>query len=149
MFQPMQNMVERSGKMIPTIDKDTYASLLVEFQPKVITTEEENERALAVVEKLMAGKNRTPEQNAFLDLLVILIEKFEDEHYQLNASTPHSILLHLMEARDLKQADLVGILGSKGVTSEVINGKRNISKAMALALGEFLHVSPALFLLEA
>jgi len=40
-----------------------------------------------------------------------------------NASTPHSILLHLMEARDLKQSDLVGILGSKGVTSEVINGK--------------------------
>jgi len=41
--------------MTPTIDKDTYASLL-EFQPKVITTEEENERALAVVEKLMAVK---------------------------------------------------------------------------------------------
>ncbi len=39
-------------------------------------------RALAVVEKLMAVKNRTPEQNALLDLLVILIENFEDEHYQ-------------------------------------------------------------------
>ena len=141
-------MIKKSGKMTCTIDNDTYASLLIEFQPKVITTEEENERALAVVEKLMAVKNRTPEQNAFLDLLVVLIEKFEDEHYQLNASTPHSILLHLMEARNLKQSDLVGILGSKGVTSEVINGKRGISKAMALALGEFFHVSPALFLLE-
>lgn len=132
--------------MTPTIDKDTYASLLVEFQPKVITTEEENEGALAVVEKLMAVKNRTPEQNALLDLLVILIEKFEDEHYQLNASTPHSILLHLMEARDLKQSDLVGIIGSKGVVSEVINGKRSISKSQAKALGEFFHVSHTLFL---
>ena len=140
-------MIRRSGKMTPTIDKDIYVSLLVEFQPKVITTEEENERALAVVEKLMAVKNRTPEQNALLDLLVILIEKFEDEHYQLNASTPLSILLHLMEARDLKQSDLVGILGSKGVTSEVINGKRSFSKAQAKALGEFFHISPALFLI--
>lgn len=132
--------------MIPTIDKDTYASLLVEFQPKVITTEEENERTLRIVEKLMSVKNRTPEQNALLELLVILIEKFEDEHYQLNASTPYSILLHLMEARDLKQSALVGVLGSKGVTSEVINGKRSISKAQAKALGEFFHLSHTLFL---
>lgn len=139
-------MTMRSGKMTPTIDKDTYASLLVEFQPKVITTEEENERALRIVEKLMAVKNRTPEQNVLLELIVILIEKFEDEHYQLNASTPHSILLDLMEARDLKQSALVGVLGSKGVTSEVINGKRSISKAQAKALGEFFHVSHTLFL---
>lgn len=116
-------MIMESGKMTHTIDKDTYASLLVEFQPKLILTEGENERSLAVVEKLMAVKNLTPEQNALLNLLVILIEKFENEHYQLNASNPHSILLHLMEARDLKQSDLVGILGSKGVTSEVINLK--------------------------
>ncbi len=49
----------------------------------MIGTEEENEKALLVVEQLMACKNRTPEQNALLDILVILIEKFEDEHYQL------------------------------------------------------------------
>ena len=51
-----------------------------------------------------------------------------------------------MEARDLKQSDLVGILGSKGVTSEVINGKKGISKAQAKALGEFFRVLPSLFL---
>ena len=132
--------------MTLTFDKNAYGSLLAEVQPKIITSEEENERALEAVEKLMACKSRTPEQNALLELLVTLIEKFEDEHYQLNASTPHSILLHLMEARDLKQSDLVGILGSKGVTSEVINGKRSISKAQAKALGEFFHVSHTLFL---
>ncbi|MBV9388213.1 MAG: hypothetical protein JOZ78_17470 [Chroococcidiopsidaceae cyanobacterium CP_BM_ER_R8_30] len=132
--------------MTLTFDKNVYGSLLVEFQPKVISTEEENERALQVVEKLMAIKNRTLEQNTLLELLVTLIEKFEDEHYQLNASTPHSILQHLMEARGLKQADLVGILGSRGVVSEVVNGKRDISKAQAKALGEFFHIPPTLFL---
>jgi HTH-type transcriptional regulator/antitoxin HigA len=56
--------------MTPTLDKNAYASLLAEFQPQVITTEEENERALSVVEKLMAMRNRTPEQNALLNRLV-------------------------------------------------------------------------------
>lgn len=69
--------------MTLTFDKNTYSLLLAEFQPKVITSEEENERYLEAVEKLMACKNRTPEQNALLELLVSLIENFEDKHYQL------------------------------------------------------------------
>lgn len=131
--------------MTRTFNRDSYASLLAQYQPKVIETESENEAAITLAEAL-EHRERTPEEDALLELLVTLIEKFEDEHYQLNASTPKSILQHLMEARELKQSDLVGILGSKGVTSEVVNGKRDISKAQAKALGEFFHVSPALFL---
>lgn len=81
-----------------------------------------------------------------MDLLVVLVEKFEDQHYQLGGSTPQSILLHLMEARDLRQEDLVSVIGSREVVSELINGKRGISKAQAKALGEFFHVSPELFI---
>lgn len=132
--------------MLPTIDKDAYTALLAEYQPKVIITEEENERALEIVEKWMAVKNRTPEQSALLKLLVILIEKFEDEHYKLNAATPQSILQHLMESRGINQEDLVGVIGSRGVVSEVVNGKRSISKAQAKALAEFFHVSSELFI---
>ncbi|MGL5922399.1 helix-turn-helix domain-containing protein [Chroococcidiopsis sp.] len=132
--------------MTLTFDKNVYGSLLVEIQPKVVETEEENEKYLEIIEKLMAEKNRTPEQDALLDLLVILVEKFEDEHYQLGGSTPQSILLHLIEARDFKQEDLIGVIGSRGVVSEVVNGKRGISKAQAKALGEFFHVSPELFI---
>lgn len=132
--------------MTLTFNKNAYASLLAEFLPKVITTEEENERSLEAVEKLMACKARTPEQDALLDLLVTLIEKFEDEHYQLHGSTPQSILQHLMEARGIKQEELVGVIGSRGVVSEVVNGKRSISKIAAKALAEFFHVSPELFI---
>ena len=133
--------------MTTALNREYYGKLLAEVVPQVVETEDENERLLAEVDKLMAkGDNLSPEEEKLFDLLVTLIEKFEDEHYQLNASTPHSILLHLMEARDLKQSDLVGILGSKGVTSEVINGKRSISKAQAKALGEIFHVSHTLFL---
>jgi HTH-type transcriptional regulator/antitoxin HigA len=51
-----------------------------------------------------------------------------------------------MEERGLRQADLVGIIGSRGVVSEVVNGKRTISKSQAKSLGDFFHVEPSLFI---
>ncbi|MFB2981723.1 hypothetical protein [Microseira sp. BLCC-F43] len=65
--------------------------LLAEIQPQVITSEEENERYLEIVEELMACKNRTPEQNAILKLLVLLIEEFEDERYPLTIEGINSL----------------------------------------------------------
>jgi HTH-type transcriptional regulator / antitoxin HigA len=61
-------------------------------------------------------------------------------------SDPRDILIHLMESNDLKQSDLVGILGSSGVVSEVVNGKREISKAQAQSLGDRFNLSYKLFL---
>lgn len=129
-----------------TFDDVTYSQLLVEYQPRIITNEEEYDRALKTVEKLMANKNRTPEQTALLQLLVTLIEDHENKFYPVPLSSAHVVLAHLMDVRDLKQVDLVGILGSKGVVSEIVNGKRSISKAQAKTLGDFFHVSPALFI---
>ncbi len=141
----MLNMIRGTGRVIRTFNKDNYASLLAQYQPKIIETEEENEAAIALAEEL-EHRDRTPEEDAFLELLVTLIEKFEEEHYPLPVCDPRSMLLHLMEARDLKQEDLIGVIGSRGVVSEVVNGKRSISKAQAKALGEFFHVSPHLFI---
>ncbi|MDM3856592.1 MAG: transcriptional regulator [Aphanizomenon gracile PMC649.10] len=132
--------------MTISLDKTTYSQLLVEYQPKVITTEAEYDQALETVEKLMADQQRTPEQIAILQLLVTLIEEFETKHYSIETSSPHAMLEHLMDARGIKQSDLVGIIGSKGVVSEIVNRKRAISKAQAKALGEFFNVSPALFI---
>jgi HTH-type transcriptional regulator/antitoxin HigA len=132
--------------MTISLDKITYSQLLVEYQPKIITTEAEYDQALETVEKLMADKQRTPEQTAILQLLVTLIEEFENKQYSIEASSPCAMLEHLMDARGIKQSDLVGIIGSKGVVSEVMNRKRAISKAQAKALGEFFNVPPALFI---
>lgn len=60
--------------------------------------------------------------------------------------SPHEILQHIMEASDTRQADLVGLIGSSGVVSEIVNGKRAISKAQAKVLGEQFKVSPSLFI---
>jgi HTH-type transcriptional regulator/antitoxin HigA len=133
--------------MKSTLNKKVYASLLGDVLPKVIESEEENELFLAEVEKLMAlGEDLTPEQLQLMNLLVSLIERFEEQHYSLNPASPLEVLNELVLQRGLKQKDLVPVFGSQGIASEVLNGKRSISKAQAKALGDFFHVSPALFL---
>jgi HTH-type transcriptional regulator/antitoxin HigA len=127
-------------------NSESYAQLLAKYQPKVIETEEENDLAIALAQELEHKINRTPQEDAILELLVILIEKFEDEQYAIPAGTPHSMLLHLMEASSIKQENLVGVIGSRGVVSEVVNGKRSISKAQAKALAKFLSVDVGLFI---
>ncbi|BAZ50439.1 hypothetical protein NIES4103_30550 [Nostoc sp. NIES-4103] len=97
--------------------------LLAEYQPLIIKTEDENGEFLEIVEELLSRPQLTPEENAVLELLVRLIEDFEEKHYQLNSSTPHSRLLHLMEAQSLTQNDLVNILGDDEVVNQVINGQ--------------------------
>ena len=112
----------------------------------MIETEAENDRAIELAQELEHKANRSNEEDAILELLVTLIEKFEDENYSLDEGTPHSMLLHLMESNDLKQENLVGVIGSRGVVSEVVNGKRSISKAQAKALAEFFSVDVGLFI---
>lgn len=68
------------------------------------------------------------------------------ENYLIPEGTPHSMLLHLMEAAGIKQENLVGVIGSRGVLSEAVNGKRSISKAQAKALAEFFSVDVGLFI---
>ncbi|MGB3640608.1 MAG: transcriptional regulator [Rivularia sp. (in: cyanobacteria)] len=133
--------------MTLTFNPERYTELLVKYQPKLIKTEEENEKALAIVEELMHRDNRTLEENELYELLITLIEKFEQDYYSPNqATTPHSLLLFLMEQKEINLSDLVGVIGSKGVVSEVVNGKREISKAQAKALGDLFHVDAGLFI---
>jgi HTH-type transcriptional regulator / antitoxin HigA len=131
--------------MIHTINRNVYGDLLAQHQPKVIETEAENEAAILLAESL-EQRQRTPEEDALLELLIILIEKFEETSYPLPNLEADRMLRHLMEARNMKQEKLVGVIGSRGVVSEIVNGKRSISKAQAKILGELFHISPSLFI---
>lgn len=142
-----------SGSTTLSINPEAYGTLLRRHLPQPITSEDENERALAIVQDLMAIAPRSPEEDSLLEFLVPLIERFEEEHYSFaldategELANPRSILLHLMEEHNLKQADLVGVIGSRGVVSEVVNGKRKISKAQASALARLFHVDVGVFI---
>jgi HTH-type transcriptional regulator / antitoxin HigA len=138
--------------MTATIDKRKYLDLIDanDISPKVIETEDEYDRFLVVAEKLMHKRlDRTIEETALLMLVVKLIEDYESIYHNLDEwgkSTPTEILRHIMAASGTRNVDLIGIIGSSGVVSEVVNGKRNISLAQAKNLGEFFKISPTLFI---
>ncbi|MGB8702865.1 MAG: transcriptional regulator [Thermosynechococcaceae cyanobacterium] len=129
-----------------TFDRNTYGNLLIQYQPKVIQSEAENEAAIAIAEELEHRANLTTEESAFIELLVTLIEQYEAEHYPIPKPSPLDILLHLMELGERKQEDLIGVIGSRGVVSEVVNGKRGISKSQAKALADYFNVDVGLFI---
>jgi HTH-type transcriptional regulator / antitoxin HigA len=129
-----------------TIEKTAYGQLLAKSQPKPILNEEDYAVALAEAEILMSQEELTIEEETLLELWALLIEEYEGKYYPIPQATPRDILLHLIEVREIKQVELVGVIGSKGVVSEVVNGKRAISKAQAKALGEFFNVNPSVFI---
>lgn len=70
--------------MTLTINREIYGQLLSRYQPRIIKTEEENEEFLEIVEELLTPNDLTLEED-ILELLVKLIEDFEDKHYQINS----------------------------------------------------------------
>jgi HTH-type transcriptional regulator/antitoxin HigA len=137
------------GTVIETIDLKRYGRLLAKAAPRVITTEEEHERALANVESLIEKGERkmTPEENELLDLLTNLIRDYEASVYPpREKSKPHEMVAFLMEQRGLTPKDLWSVIGSRGRVSEILAGKRPISKEQAKKFAEFFRVRADLFL---
>ena len=129
-----------------TLTETAYGKLLSRTRPRVIKTEAENERALAELEALdTLGRRLTREEETLAELLTMLVRQFEESHYPLGHAHPLDALKDFMEVRQLRQRDLVPIFGASSVVSDVLNGKRSISKAHARKLAEFFHVPVGLF----
>lgn len=145
-------MFLRSKRRAKSFDPDLYGQLLAKTQPGVIVTEAENERLLVITSKLMdKGEQRTPEEDKLYSLLLFLIKEFEERYYQpeiadLRSATPLEVLKELMLANNVKQVDLVPLFGSKSLVSDVMSGRRVISKRAAKRLSEYFRVSTDLFI---
>ena len=113
----------------------------------VVKTEADHQRALATVERLMC-RQRTAGEDALLDVLVDLIEKFESRTYPgLGRNpTPAQTIRFLMEQNKLSQKDLWDLLGGKSHTSEILSGKRRVSNRQAGLLGKRFKISPSAFI---
>jgi HTH-type transcriptional regulator/antitoxin HigA len=131
--------------MTLTFNPDKYKELLTAYLPKVIKTEAENEQALAIVEDLMHQK-RSPEENELYQLLITLIEKFEQEYYQPNQqNNPSSMLLFLLEQSEKNKADLQAVLGSEILVDDILNGSQKINPELTQKLADFFHVEASIF----
>ncbi len=128
---------------------ENYGKLLQLVQPRRIQTEQTYERFVTLLEELLAkeeDESLSEQESLLIELLVVIVQEYESQNVSLPASSPLDILAHLMDAQGLKQSNLVGVVGSSGIVSEIVNGKREISKTQARSLGELFNVSYKLFL---
>jgi HTH-type transcriptional regulator/antitoxin HigA len=131
---------------ISGINEKKYGKLLAKTLPRVIADDEEFDRMVAQLEALSIPERQlSAEEDALATLLERLIADYDDR-FSLPEQPPHEMVKYLMEQRGLKQADLVPVLGSRAQVSDLVNGKRGISKAQAKKLAAYFGVSAELFI---
>ena len=106
---------------------------------KLIKNDRELNRALKRIDELWGAKPNTPRGDE-LDILMLLVEKYEEEHYTIPASDPIEAIIFLMEQKSLSRKDLKPFIGSSGRVSEVLGRKRNLTLPMIKKLHEGLKI---------
>lgn len=126
----------------PALD---YGALLKETQPEVIHSEQQNAMFIEMLERLTSIERVTAAQEKLIELLTVLVEKYESKYYPVPDAGPLDIIRHLMEQHELRQKDLVDVFGTESIVSDVLNGKRELTKEHITRLSKRFHVSPSVF----
>lgn len=109
-------------------------------------TEEDYNNRVALLNQLIdeVGDNEQHPLASLLDTVGILVANYEQEHYTLPEASPQDVLAYLLEAHQLTQSQLPEV-GSQGVVSEILCGKRQLNKRQIQALAKRFGVSPEVF----
>lgn len=119
----------------------------MEIKVRPIHTEEDYEAALAEVGELMDAAPGTLE-GARLDVLVTLVEAYEERHWRIDPPDPIDAIKVRMEQKNLRRRDLEPMIGSRGRVSEVLSRKRALTLPMIRRLAEGLGLDPAVLIQE-
>ena len=111
-----------------------------QFEIKIIKTEKDYNDALSRMEEIFDSKSNSKEGRE-AELLALLIDEYEKENHPISAPDPIEAIKIRMEELELKQKDLVGIVGNKSIVSEVLNRKRKLTVQMIRALSEKLNLT--------
>ena len=107
---------------------------------KPIKTEKDYEKALERLEVIFdADKNSKEGDEA--EILSLLIDNYENQYYPIEAPDPIEAIKIRMEEMNLKQKDLVGIIGGKSRVSEILNKKKRLTVDMIRELEQILNIS--------
>jgi HTH-type transcriptional regulator/antitoxin HigA len=138
--------------MITATTQNAIPSGLLESWVKVsgafrLRTEADYRRMNAKIDRLvdLIGDDRRHPLYSLLDTLGTLVHAYEEEHEPLPEGTPMDVLKALMVEHGLSQRDLPEI-GSQGVVSEILHGKRTLNVRQVAALAKRFAVSPAVFI---
>lgn len=109
----------------------------MKFRP--IRNDRELNRALKRIENLWGAKPGTPKGDE-LEVLMLLVEKYEEEHFAIPSSDPIEAIKFLMDQNDLSRKDLEPYIGPSGRVSEVLNKRRKLTLSMIKKLHEGLKI---------
>jgi HTH-type transcriptional regulator/antitoxin HigA len=113
--------------------------------PQPIASEAQNDYYTEVLYNLERRGKLSAAEEKYAELLTVLIEAYEEEHYPIRAASPVEVLAELMVANNLKQKDLAPLFGSESIVSEILNRKRELNKSQIEKLSRRFNVSPAVF----
>lgn len=114
---------------------------------KPIKTESDYRLTLQMLDNLFDAPIGTPESDE-ADLLALMIDEYEKEHYPIEAPDPIEAIKIRMEEMQLKQIDLVNEIGGKSRVSEILNKKRKLTVEMIRKLTTRLNLSPGLLIAD-
>ncbi len=100
---------------------------------KPIKTEIDYQAALSQAESLWTAEKNTPEGD-ILEVLTVLIEDYENQHYEILSPNPIDAIKFRMEQQGLKKIDLAKYLGGRNRVTEILQGKRNLTVKMMTKL---------------
>lgn len=107
---------------------------------KPLKTEHDYEQALERLEVIFDASSDSPEGDE-AEILSLLIENFENQHYPIDAPDPIEAIKIRMEEMNIIQKDLIGVIGGKSRVSEVLNRKKKLTVEMIRELERVLHIS--------
>ena len=110
----------------------------MEIRP--IKTEKDYEKAIERLELIFDAAPNSKEGDE-AEILSLLIENYENKHYPIDSPDPIEAIKIRMEEMNLKQKDLIGIIGGKSRVSEILNKKKRLTVDMIRALESVLHIS--------
>jgi HTH-type transcriptional regulator/antitoxin HigA len=122
-----------------------YGALLSERKPEVVHDDQSNQSYIQQLEELSSRANLSSAEEKLIELLTVLVEEYENKYHAVSNAGPLDILRHLMEVHDLRQKDLIDVFGAESTVSDVLNGKRDITKEQIRRLSNRFHISPAVF----
>ena len=121
------------------------ARMIERGAPHIIRNEEQLAAYTKALFRLTGEPKPTAAQVEAIELLTLLIERYEEEHFTVPKASPGDVLRFLIERHGLKQRDLAADLGGESVVSEVLSGKRRLNATHIENLSKRFHVSPAVF----
>lgn len=104
-----------------------------------IKNEEQYQFYLDELKIVFQAKNGTPEGD-YAEMLMLVIEKYEDEQYPIDPSDPIEAIKFSMEQQGLSQKDLVRLIGYQGRVSDILNRKRKLTLPMIRKISKSLHI---------